>query len=335
MVLASDAPPAPPAASLVREAGTRSPESLEADTEMVGVVVATRNRAPLLERLLETLLRQTVAPGQVELTIVDDASADGSTAEVVERFANRFAHVRLLRFDRCQGHANAANLGARASRALRVLFIDDDCVPDAAWIERMRETLRRAPIAAGSVDSPRAPFLTLCHNLASFHAVAPGLPAGPILFVAGGNLGVTRGAFAELGGFEPDRRVGHDMEFALRARERGIPIRFCPEARVVHRPDYVRGASLVERAYRYARTTVRLRRRFRRLLRTPLVLRSAPLLLLASPAIALARTVTAYARNPTLRAHPETAPVFFLLKLAWCLGAARGLRDRHRERATP
>jgi GT2 family glycosyltransferase len=294
------------------------------------VLVSTRNRARLLARLLDSLRRQTVTPAGFELTIVDDGSEDATPA-VIERARRDFPRLNHVRHERGRGLANAANRGAAAATGDRLLILDDDCVAAPDWVERLGEALREHPIVAGAVASPTQPFLTLCHNLSAFHGVAPDRPPGPVDFLAGANMGMTREAFDDVGGFERDRAVASDMDFVLRARERGYRIRFHPEALVEHRPAYVRAGSLLRYAFRHARGTIRLRHRHRELLDTPLVLRSAPLLVAASPAVALWRTLTCYARNPTLRRHPATAPVFCLLKLLWCLGAAQGIRDMQRE----
>ena len=55
------------------------------------------------------------------------------------------------------------------------------------------------------------------------------------------------------------------------------------------------------------------------------------LLIIAAPVIALKVTADVYLRNPLVARLFWTMPTVYALKVAWCLGAARGLRAASRE----
>jgi GT2 family glycosyltransferase len=290
------------------------------------VVVCTYNRAASLARLLDSLAAQTAPADAFEVVVVDDGSADGTRAVAFSRRGS-FRRLEVVTTGRNAGLASASNLGARSAGGERLLYIDDDCIARPDWIAAMVRSLETHPIVAGAVASRRRDFLTLAHNVSSFHRFLPGQPPGPVDFLAGANFGFTRQVYDVVGGFEDGRRTASDMEFLLRARARGFTAWFAPDAVVVHAPRYVSFRSLFGYVHRHARVTIRLRERYANVLRTPFLLRSPRLLAAAAPAVALATTLGAYGRNRSLRGLLATAPIFFALRVTWCLGAAAGLRE--------
>ncbi|HUO84574.1 MAG TPA: glycosyltransferase [Thermoanaerobaculia bacterium] len=87
----------------------------------ISVVIPVRDRAATLERAIESVLTQTVPPGEV--IVVDDGSEDGSAA-VAEGFG---PPVRVLRQPPTGVYA-ARNRGIEASRGELIAFLDSDDV---------------------------------------------------------------------------------------------------------------------------------------------------------------------------------------------------------------
>ena len=100
----------------------------------VSVVVATRDRAERLERLLAALRAQTLERERFEVVVVDDASSDG-TARVLaaERERGELALEPISRGEN-GGWSVAREQGWRAARAPLVAFTDDDCAPEPGWL---------------------------------------------------------------------------------------------------------------------------------------------------------------------------------------------------------
>ena len=90
---------------------------------VVSVYLPTRNRAALLVRAIDSVLRQDFT--DLELIVVDDASTD-RTAAVLEATARRDSRVRVLRRDRVGGPAAARNTAIRSARGEFVTGLDDD-----------------------------------------------------------------------------------------------------------------------------------------------------------------------------------------------------------------
>lgn len=297
----------------------------------VSVIIHTYNRAAFLERLFGALAQQSVGVSGFEVIVVDDGSID-DTYTVCDRAARQLPGLHYHRLDVNTGAAGASCVGIGQAQGDILLFTDDDCIPRPDWIEQMGAALEQYPIVAGAVESPRGDFIKLCHNIAQFQEFLPGRPAREVGFAPGANMGMRRSGIDATGLPDARCRYAYDTDLILRARERGFAVRFCPESVVLHDPPPERSRFTVVLKYAadHAAATILLRRRHRNLLRTPLVLGSPFLLALASPVIAVVATFRIFTRDCVVLQFWQTAPVVFLLKLAWCWGAARGLwRLRH------
>ena len=294
-------------------------------SKFASVLISTRNRAHLLERALLSLARQTMKPEQFEIIVVDDGSTD-NTAEVCERMHRELPNLRYIPVGAHVEIGLAGNIGIQSARGSLLLFTDDDCIAREDWVERMTVVLEQEPIIAGAIASPTSNHIKLCHNIAQFYPFMPDQKAGPVEFIAGANMGFSRSVLEELNGFGESRQLCEDMELILRARLKGYIAYFAPDAVVTHDPERTILAAVLRYSSEHASETVLLRNEYRSLLRTPFVLRSSTFLLLAAPVIALKVTLSIYLGNSHLIRYFWTAPVVYSLKLAWCWGAARGLR---------
>ncbi len=108
----------------------------------VSVVIPTCGRPGQLRECLESLACQTMTTAAFEVVVVDDGSPE-PLDELVAEFASRL-QVRLLR-QANTGPAAARNHGARAARAPRVAFTDDDCRPRPEWLETLLAVERGQP----------------------------------------------------------------------------------------------------------------------------------------------------------------------------------------------
>jgi len=297
-----------------------------AEGPLVSAIVCTYNRAQRLERCLRALGRQRPLPGGLEILVVDDGSTD-ETPQLCRRLAEELPNLRYVSCGVNKGLGTGRNVGMRAARGKLLLYTDDDCIAQEDWALRMSEALCREPMVAGAVATAPGGYVQLCHNVAHFYGYMPCHAAGPSYSMAGANMGFRRGDLERLGGFSEGMRCAEDMEIALRARERGYQLCFCPQAVVLHDPGRSSWRVIFRYAMRHAATTVHLRNRHRALLRTPWLMRSPGLLVAASPAIALVVTLRIFLSSGMLARRFYTAPVVYGLKVAWCIGAARGLRN--------
>lgn len=105
----------------------------------VTVVIPTYNRAALLPRAIDSVLRQTAAD-LCETVVVDDGSTD-DTPQVIAAYGDR---VRYLRQDN-RGAGAARNAGIRAATTEFVAFLDSDDEWEPQKTQRQLATFRRWP----------------------------------------------------------------------------------------------------------------------------------------------------------------------------------------------
>ena len=110
----------------------------------VSVVIPNYNHARYLPRCLDAVYAQDVAAGEV--IVIDDASTDGSV-ELVERYAQRFPNLRLLRNPANRGVVDGMNRGLREARGDYLVFAaaDDWILP--GLLSRSLALLGRHPQA--------------------------------------------------------------------------------------------------------------------------------------------------------------------------------------------
>ena len=201
---------------------------------LVSVVIPTFNRPAELRRCLDGFSRQTAAPGQFEVVVIDDGS-DHDIEPVAAEFRGRFP----LHFERCRhaGVSVARNLGLASSRAPLVTLYDDDLEPLPHLIEscihfhRSHPSYRPVELLYFTPDPAIAemPVTRWAFDRLYPFPPAPGIYRGWHYFW-GGAASCKRALFAE-SGFDPAFLAAEDAEFALRAdRRHGLEIHFEPRS---------------------------------------------------------------------------------------------------------
>lgn len=114
----------------------------------VTIVIPVFNRLDLTKQCLEALSRTTPAD-LYEVIVVDNASTDGTTELLRrERAAGR---LKAVLNDENLGFGRACNRAARLARGEYVLFLNNDTVPQAGWLEALVATA--ADPSVGAVGS--------------------------------------------------------------------------------------------------------------------------------------------------------------------------------------
>lgn len=220
------------------------------------VLIATYNRASLLDETLASLARMAVSPSlHWEAIVVDNNSSDG-TREVVERHMRGFpVRLRYL-FEPQQGRSSALNTGIEKAEGRVLAFTDDDVRVADGWLDAASAPLlgSKEPLAytGGPVrpiwGAPPPRWLDLTrgdlwgtiaiqnHGSESFiYEEGRKVPLGA-------NMAVRRGMFELIGGFRPDLgRTGGRLvlgqevpELLLRARAAGLRGLYVPVMQIHH-----------------------------------------------------------------------------------------------------
>lgn len=112
----------------------------------VSICICTRDRASSLGKTLTALLSVLPANDDIEILVVDNASAD-ETRGVIAQAAAHDQRVRYV-FEPYAGVARARNTAFRFSRGSIIVCIDDDVRPQPGWFEGLTR-----PFANGAVDA--------------------------------------------------------------------------------------------------------------------------------------------------------------------------------------
>ena len=130
-----------------------APRTLDAS-----VLIATFNRAPLLDETLQSLACvQTSRARSWEVIIVDNNSTD-ATREVVERHQAGFPVALTYLLETQQGRSSALNRGIAAARGRLLAFTDDDVRVESGWLEAACAHLLDGDAAIGYAGGPVRPI---------------------------------------------------------------------------------------------------------------------------------------------------------------------------------
>lgn len=212
------------------------------------VIVATRNRAGLLDECLAHLAVQNLAEGAFEVVIVDNGSSD-HTPLIAQRWVDRSSIFRYCTAP-IAGLSIARNEGIAAARGEVVAFVDDDARPVAGWLRALMTGYERwADVASvgGPIESafPRERPRWLSAGIEPYFGTLDYgdeprlLEAGERL--NGSNMSFRKDSILGVGGFSTDLgRVGGSLLSNEETRvfdqllHAGEKVGYEPTARVTH-----------------------------------------------------------------------------------------------------
>jgi glycosyltransferase involved in cell wall biosynthesis len=213
------------------------------------IVIATYNRAALLEDTLESLSH--LEPGSPWEVIVVDNNSPDNTREVVEAAAPTYPVPLRYAFEREQGRSAALNCGFRIAEGEIIVTTDDDVRVQPDWLNRIETGLDslRCDYVGGRVVPmwESQPPHWLPRTNGQLWAVIALLDYGaePIKFgkrvPLGVNMAMRREAIERAGGF--DTRIGRKAgtllgqevrEWCLRAHAAGLVGYYVPDMVVEH-----------------------------------------------------------------------------------------------------
>lgn len=99
----------------------------------IAVVIATWQRAVLLNRCLQALVNQTMDEDRYEVIVVTDGP-DADTVRFMKQWLKNYpgkVAVTCISLPVKKGPAAARNAGWRKAAGELIIFTDDDCIPDA------------------------------------------------------------------------------------------------------------------------------------------------------------------------------------------------------------
>jgi GT2 family glycosyltransferase len=240
-----------------REAPDRHacPEPIDASerrsTNTVSVVLVNKGD-PRIAGTLEALL--LISSSQLIEIVVVDASE-----HALDDVGRSFPTVTWIDFEnvtrKSRTIAEQRNLGVASSSGDVVVFLDANCIPGPRWLEQLVAPIFEGAerIVVGRITSPSGATI---HDV-----VSPQGGQSPTYLEECANMNVAyrRDVLEQLHGFDEQLGFAEDVDFAWRARDAGLRIRFEPTAAIVH--DWGEFQEDLSRAFRYGVARVRLYRK--------------------------------------------------------------------------
>jgi glycosyltransferase involved in cell wall biosynthesis len=234
------------------------------------VLLATRNRASTLDRVLRAYGRLRPPPGGWEVVVVDNGSTD-QTRNVVEAARERIPVTYC--FEPRPGKNRALNTGLALATGGLVVFTDDDILPRPDWLVELcaaADLRESASIIAGVItpcweSAPPDWILRGVPTSVCFGFHPTGFQEGPekpsIAF--GGNLAIRADVFRRGYRFNPAigplptrYTMGGEAELIRRLVREGHEVWGCPRAVVEHLipTSHMTPGWILERAVRWGRS---------------------------------------------------------------------------------
>jgi GT2 family glycosyltransferase len=246
----------------------------------VSVVIPTRDRADLLGRCLGTLFEVTQYP-DVEVVVVDNGSTEAEVAALLRAASARWP-VRVLRDDGPFNFSRLNNRGVEeASGDIVVLLNNDIEIVEADWMREMASHALRPEIGIvgarllyGDGSVQHAGVALGVGGIASHYGAGESADAqghagrlrliGGVSAVTGACLAIRRDRYRMLGGMDEALPVAYnDVDFCLRARDRGWRVVYTPHATLIHHESRSRGYDVTpEKARRLVQDAATLRQRW-------------------------------------------------------------------------
>jgi GT2 family glycosyltransferase len=276
-------------------------DAREAQPLSASIVVPTWNDLTMLTTCLRTIEETVAHRLDVEVIVSDDGS-DETFVPGLERLAEAYSRVKLVRSTSNGGYISAALAGAeRASKEILV-FLNNDTILLPAWLDRLLGTFRdhrHAGVVGGMLLYPDGRLQEAgCAIFRDGSATKVGYGdddptrshyahVRPVDYVSGALLATPRRLFEDLGGFDRAYGFGYyeDGDYCFRVRAAGHEVLYQPESVVVHVEGGTAGVDLTRGAKRFQAQNQALfiERWARELERQPV--RPAPLDLYASRAL--------------------------------------------------
>jgi len=186
----------------------------------LAVIIPTYNRAGSIARTIDSVL--AAALPKVEIVVVDDGSTD-ETSSVLARYKRE--RITIIRLPHREGGNHARNIGAAASNAPLLAFLDSDDAFEASRPARLIEFYRANPEIDAVLDSfvvkRRGKERDAIQPVGFFnHHKLVSLLVTHAIPLTNSTISVRRAAFEAIGGYDRSLKRQQDRDFLLRLSAR-------------------------------------------------------------------------------------------------------------------
>lgn len=288
--------------------------------DFVSIIIPNLN-SPLVGETLSALIQQDYS-GDYEIIVV----GQDCHGLIIENDL-----IREIKTIKPTPPAIARNIGIRNARGNILLFTDADCIPASNWISRLISHYKDpgVVVVGGGVEFPRDNYWTCCDNLSTFHEYLSVAKPGTRKQLPSLNLSLRKEAIAKIGLFDERYPLpaGEDADLTTRLRLGGYLLHFDPQAIITHHPNRSSIKTIMNHAYNFGKFSIQVDPRYKSFsMFQSFFRRSVPIRLTAFLLAAVA-SVRIFHQKQILKTYWPTIPIVYLLKMVWCWGASRSIKN--------
>ena len=245
---------APAARAKTAASRRRSPRPPAAQQGLSVSIVIPHLSAPQLDACLSSI-QMHGAQRSFEVIVV----FDGSPEPEMHKIETRYRNIRTERLPETSGFARACNAGAQLSSAKYLVFLNDDTVVTAGWLDRLVDFIESDPrigIAGPKLLYPDSEQIQHCGTVFNEQrlgehiyrhrpsSLAAANRPRNYRSITGACIIIERADFQRLGGFDIRFHRGggcEDTDLCFKMLEQGRTVTYCPSSTVYHHEGASRG----------------------------------------------------------------------------------------------
>ncbi len=204
------------------------------DFACVSAIICTYNRRKMFEKCLDSLLNQTYPKDKYEIIVID--SSKDITDALIKRYVDK-ANSQGIRLEyisqKPSGIAIARNCGIERSNGEVICFIDDDCIANHDWIERLISEFDSEKIGGvgGKINMYKPKNLIEKFGIKNDQESTIKKNSQLI----GANCAYTKKVLQSIKGFDGNMKCLEDLDIGIRVTLDGWNLKYAPDAIVYHK----------------------------------------------------------------------------------------------------
>ncbi len=216
------------------------------------IIIPVYNQDALTKSCLDTLLGSSYRVAPPEIIVVDDGSAE-ATGRLLAGYGER---IRVVRHEQNRGFATSCNDGVAVARGRHLVFLNNDTIPLAGWLDALTDHVEAHPEAAlvgskllFSNGTIQHCGMAICadrhprHLYIGFPADHPAVNRSrQFQIVTGACFLIRREVFEALSGFDTAfLNSFEDVDLCLRVGALGHEVHYCHESELYHLESMTEG----------------------------------------------------------------------------------------------
>lgn len=191
----------------------------------LSIIIPAHNEAEFIQELLESINRHISI--KKEIIVVDNGSTD-STLTIIEKF-----NCIIVKMDRKVFPSKARNVGVSKSSGKYLVFLDADVIVTAQWASELQKLIDNTANLGKNFITGASCSVSQSPSWLEKYWFEP-LSKNEKSYINGANIITTKDTYDSINGFDELLETGEDVDFSVRAKEKGISIILNDSWKVFH-----------------------------------------------------------------------------------------------------